>query len=93
MAYVALDAHRDGDFEPYVYRTRDFGQTWEPLMANLPSGSVNSMVEHPDNPDVLFLGTEHGLFVSTDAGGQWARKQYGLGGAPLRSVASRYPDG
>jgi len=73
VAYVALDAHRDGDFEPYVYRTRDFGQSWEPLMANLPSGSVNSLVEHPDNPDVLFLGTEHGLFVSTDAGGQWAR--------------------
>ena len=73
VAYVALDAHRDGDFEPYVYRTRDFGQTWEPLMANLPSGSVNSMVEHPDNPNVLFVGTEHGLFVSTDAGGQWAR--------------------
>lgn len=73
VAYVALDAHRDGDFEPYLYRTRDFGQTWEPLMADLPSGSVNSMVEHPDNPDVLFLGTEHGLFVSTDAGSHWAR--------------------
>lgn len=73
VAYVALDAHRDGEFEPYVYRTRDFGQTWEPLMADLPSGSVNSLVEHPDNPDVLFLGTEHGLFVSTNAGTNWAK--------------------
>ena len=73
VAYVAFDAHRDGDFEPYVYRTRDFGRTWQPLMADLPSGSVNSMVEHPDNPDLLFLGTEHSLFVSTNAGANWAR--------------------
>ncbi len=72
-AYVMFDAHRDGDFEPYVFRTTDFGETWTPLAADLPSGSVNSMVEHPDNPNVLFVGTEHGLFVSTTAGTEWVR--------------------
>ena len=72
-AYVAFDAHRDGDFEPYVFRTTDFGQTWTSLAADLPTGSVNSMAEHPDNPNVLFAGTEHGLFVSTTAGADWAK--------------------
>ena len=72
-AYVTFDAHRDGDFEPYIFRSTNFGETWISLAADLPSGSVNSMAEHPDNPNVLFAGTEHGLFVSTTAGTEWAK--------------------
>jgi hypothetical protein len=72
-AYATFDAHRDGDFAPYVYRTTDFGATWTPLHQGLPTGSVNVIVEHPDNPDVLFLGTEHAAFASTDAGATWAK--------------------
>jgi photosystem II stability/assembly factor-like uncharacterized protein len=72
-AYVTFDAHRDGDFSPYVFRTSDFGQSWRSLAATLPGGSVNSLVEHPDNPSVLFLGTEHHLFATTDAGVTWAQ--------------------
>ena len=73
-AYATFDAHRDGDFRPYVYRTQDFGATWTPLHAGLPEmGSVNVILEHPDNADVLFLGTEHALFASTDAGAHWAK--------------------
>jgi len=73
VAYVTLDAHRDGDFAAYVYRTEDFGATWTALHAGLPSGSVNVIVEHPGAPNTLYLGTEHALFVSTDRGAQWAR--------------------
>jgi len=73
VAYAAFDGHRDGDFSPYLFRTEDFGGSWEPLMRGLPSGSVNEIIEHPDNPDVLFLGSEHHLFVSTDAGASWAK--------------------
>ncbi len=72
-AYVTFDAHRDGDFDAYVARTTDFGRTWESLAAGLPSGSVNVLAEHPDNPNVLFVGTEHAVFASTDAGAGWAR--------------------
>ncbi len=72
-AYVAFDAHRDGDFDPYLFRTEDYGQKWDPVMKGLPSGSVNSLVEHPDNSDVLFAGSEHSVFVSTDAGASWAK--------------------
>ena len=55
--------------EALLYRSEDFGATWTPLHAGLPDlGSVNVILEHPDNPDVLFLGTERALFASTDAG-------------------------
>ncbi len=72
-AYVTFDAHRDGDFAPYIFRTDDFGATWTPLHGTLPEGSVNVIVEHPDNPNVLFVGTEHAPWVSTDSGRTWVR--------------------
>ena len=75
-AYATFDAHRDGDFRPYVYRTEDFGATWTPLHGTLPDmGVANVIVEHPDNPSTLFLGTEHAVFASTDAGASWAKMQ------------------
>jgi photosystem II stability/assembly factor-like uncharacterized protein len=72
-AYVTFDAHRSGDFAPYVFRTTDFGQRWTPVVGGLPSGSVNVIAEHPANPQVLFLGTEHSLWVSADSGRGWTR--------------------
>jgi photosystem II stability/assembly factor-like uncharacterized protein len=73
VAWVTLDAHRDGDFAPYVFKTTNFGQSWTEMTNGLPKmGSVNVIIEHPDNPDVLFLGTEHALFASTNGGQQWA---------------------
>lgn len=72
-AYVTYDAHRDGDFAPYIYYTADYGRTWAPRMTGLPSGSVNVIAEHHVNPRLLFLGTEHSLFASGDAGATWTR--------------------
>lgn len=72
-AWVTFDAHRDGDFRPYVYHTTDFGRTWTARMEGLPDGAVNVIIEHPDNPNVLFLGSEHALFASTDRGRTWAK--------------------
>lgn len=71
-AYATFDAHREGDFAPYVFRTTDFGATWTPLHGGLPEGSVNVIVEHPDNAATLFLGTENAAWVSTDGGTSWA---------------------
>lgn len=62
-AYVTLDAHRDGDFAPYVFYTADFGRTWVPRHGGLPTGSVKAIAEDPENPDLLFLGTEHALYA------------------------------
>ncbi|MEZ4416283.1 MAG: hypothetical protein R3E10_11110 [Gemmatimonadota bacterium] len=74
VAFATFDGHRDGDFRPYVFRTDDFGATWVALHAGLPAlGAANVIVEHPDNPDLLFLGTESALFTSSDAGAHWAK--------------------
>jgi photosystem II stability/assembly factor-like uncharacterized protein len=79
VAYATLDAHRDDDFRPHVFRTDDFGRSWTRLVQGLPpSGSANVIREHPKNGNLLFLGTEHALFVSTDRGREWRRLKANL---------------
>jgi photosystem II stability/assembly factor-like uncharacterized protein len=74
VAYVAVDDHRDGDFAPYVFKTSDFGAHWTALTGGLaPEGTVNDVIEHPSNPALLFLGTEHTLYVSINGGALWQR--------------------
>ncbi len=72
-AYVTFDRHREGDWSPYVYRTDDYGQSWQNLSHGLPSGSINVILEHPDNPNVVFLGTEHHVFISVNRGENWVK--------------------
>ncbi|HKW46495.1 MAG TPA: hypothetical protein VJN70_03590 [Gemmatimonadaceae bacterium] len=73
-AYVTLDAHRSGDFAPYVVRTTDFGKTWKSISAGLPGdASVRSIAEYPGKPNVVFAGTERYLFVTLDTGAHWSR--------------------
>src|SRR5919106_2048562 len=74
VAYATFDAHRDGDLKPYVFRTENFGRNWTPLVRGLPPESpVNVIKEHPRNPNLLFLGTEHALFYSADRGAEWKK--------------------
>jgi len=76
--YLTLDNHRYEDWNPYVFVTHDFGQSWESISNNLPRGNVNVITEDPRNPDLLYLGTEFGLFISMDRGQEWKRFQNGL---------------
>lgn len=71
--YVSLDNHRYDDFDPYVYRTDDYGQTWVRISANLPVGkSIYVVREDPVNPNLLFVGHEGGVHYSLDAGQTWS---------------------
>jgi hypothetical protein len=73
-AYVSFDRHQLGDFTPYVFVTEDFGRSFRAIDAGLPRlGWVNVVLEHPRNPDLLFVGTETGLFMTFDRGGKWLR--------------------
>jgi photosystem II stability/assembly factor-like uncharacterized protein len=72
-AYVAFDAHRSDDDEPYLYVTEDFGQTWKPLRANLPTGSTRVLREDIENQNLLFAGTEFAAWVSVNRGGSWTK--------------------
>ena len=70
-AYVTLDNHRRGDMAPYLFRTTDAGASWERLAPDV-DGYALSVRQDPINPDLLFLGTEFGLYISLDRGASWA---------------------
>jgi len=71
-AYVSIDGHKSGDLRPYVYVTRDYGDTWGDISANLPDyGNVNTIRQDPVNASLLYAGTEFGFFVSLDDGASW----------------------
>lgn len=72
-AYVTFDGHYDDDMAPYVFRTTDGGASWSAVSGNLPAGNpVKSLEEHPGSRDVLFAGTEFGLYVTTDGARTWS---------------------
>ncbi|HTK29977.1 MAG TPA: hypothetical protein VL309_10515 [Vicinamibacterales bacterium] len=73
-AYVSVDGHRSDDLKPYVFVTHDYGQSFESLTNNLPAfGDVQVVREDPKNRNLLYAGTEFGLFISLDAGHEWKR--------------------
>ena len=73
-AYVTIDGHRSDDLKPYVFVTHDYGRTWVAASGNLPAfGNVQVVREDPKNRNLLYAGTEFGLFVSLDAGRNWEK--------------------
>jgi photosystem II stability/assembly factor-like uncharacterized protein len=79
VAYITLDGHRSNNFEPHVFMTTDSGKTWTSIRANLPSfGSTYVIREDRRNPNLLFVGTEFGIFASIDRGRRWVQLKAGL---------------
>ena len=76
--YVAFDGHRTDDHKPYVFVTKDFGETFAAISDGLPVGNVNVIREDPKNRNLLYLGTEYAFYVSLDAGKSWKRFMTGL---------------
>jgi photosystem II stability/assembly factor-like uncharacterized protein len=71
-AYVTIDGHRSDNMDPLVLMTKDLGKTWTDITGNLPKGwSTKVIREDLANPDVLYVGTEQGIFVSLDRGSSW----------------------
>ncbi len=66
--YLALNGYRDDDFASYVYRSTDRGASWQPIGGDLPAEPVNILKEDPANAALLYVGTDHGLYVSMDTG-------------------------
>jgi photosystem II stability/assembly factor-like uncharacterized protein len=71
VLYVTQRGREDDDFAAYAYKSTDRGKTFTSIVGNLPAGPVNVIRESPTNPDVLFLGTDFGAFISTDGGQRW----------------------
>jgi photosystem II stability/assembly factor-like uncharacterized protein len=73
VAYVVVSAYRSGNYAPLIYRTGDRGKTWQGIASNLPAEWPGRVIrEDPFNPNLLFAGTEIGLFASVNRGASWA---------------------
>lgn len=82
VVYVTLTGYRFDEFNPYVFKSVDYGKTWTPLAGNLPMEAVNVIKEDHTNPQILYLGTDHGLYTSLNGG-----KSYDLFQGSIPNVA------
>jgi len=85
--YATFEGHRSDDFRPYVFKTTDFGKTWAAISAGIPGRHpVYVIREDLKNKNLLFLGTEYGVFVSRDAGRRWTSLQLNLPTVPVHDL-------
>src|SRR5437016_11703349 len=85
--YVAFENHQNADFKPYLYKSTDAGRTWTSIKSNLPANHpVWAIAEDHVNPNLLFVGTEFGLFFSIDGGLKWIQIRGGLPTVQIRDI-------
>jgi len=70
--YLTQNGKRDDDFSPYVWKSENYGKTWNNITANIPLGPVNVIREDPSDEKILYVGTDTGVFTSTDRGKSWS---------------------
>ncbi len=86
--YAVYNNHQNGDFKPYLMKSTDMGKTWTSINGNLPErGSTYAFAEDPVNLNLLFTGTEFGLFFSLDGGAKWTQLKGGLPTIAIRDIA------
>ena len=73
IAYAVFDGHNSGDMQPYVYKTSDFGMTWSNIITDNVIGTSRNIQEDYENENLLFLGTEFGLYITADGGNHWEK--------------------
>ncbi|MCP4978794.1 MAG: glycosyl hydrolase, partial [Maribacter sp.] len=88
IAYVALDNHKFGDYNPYLYKTNNGGKTWSAINNGLPKGTLTwRLVQDHVNKNLLFLATEYGIYVSFNQGAKWIKFSNGLPTISFRDLA------
>jgi photosystem II stability/assembly factor-like uncharacterized protein len=88
-AYTTFDGHRSDDYGIYVFATTDYGETWKAIRNAIPdsTGSVHVIREHPRNENLLFAGTEFGLWISWDRGANWTAFKNNFPTVPVDDIA------
>ena len=88
IAYVALDNHKFGDYSPYLYKTTTGGKKWISIVNGIPEGTlVWRLVQDHINPNLLFIGTEYGVYISVNQGDKWHKFSKGLPTISVRDLA------
>jgi photosystem II stability/assembly factor-like uncharacterized protein len=93
-AYIAADGHQVNIRDPHVYRTRDYGATWQKITTGIPASTLSYtkiIVEDPKRRGLLYLGTENAVYVSFDDGGHWQPLQNNLPHAPVSGIVVQEP--
>jgi hypothetical protein len=86
--YALFNNHQNGDFKPYIVKSIDAGRTWTTAGGNLPErGSTYAIAEDHENPNLLFVGTEFGMFFTVDGGTRWTQMRSGLPTIAVRDIA------
>jgi hypothetical protein len=96
-AYVSIDLHQMGDFDPYIYKTEDYGKTWSKISDGIPkseSSFVHVIKEDPKRKGMLYAGIDKGIYISHNDGKSWARLRNNLPPAPVywMEVQERFDD-
>lgn len=86
VAYVAKSGYREDVFIPFVYVTKNHGQTWTPITNGLPDAPVSVLFEDPDNPDLLYCGTDKGVYLTLTQGKKWIAFSGNMPPAPVRDL-------
>jgi photosystem II stability/assembly factor-like uncharacterized protein len=86
VCYASFDGHKSGDMKPYVYKTEDYGKTWTSLVSEDLPIYIHTVKEDFKAPNLLFLGTEFGLYTSIDGGKNWSRFKSGIPKVSIREV-------
>lgn len=84
--YVSLSGYRTDDFRPYLFVSTDFGATWRSIANNLPAECINVVREDPGNRDVLYVGTDLGVYASLDRGASWISLVSNLPSTPVEDL-------
>ncbi len=85
--YLSLNGYRDDDITPYLYVTEDLGVTWRSISKGLPTEAINVVREDPLVPNLLYVGTDRGVYVSLDRGASWTALPHELPNVPVHDLA------
>jgi photosystem II stability/assembly factor-like uncharacterized protein len=91
--YVSQNGYRQDEWTPYLWASEDFGSTWRPIASNLPFEPINTIREDPKNPEILYCGTDMGVYVSLDRGVRWHPVGTNLPSTPVHDLAIHERDG
>lgn len=84
--YAALNGYRWDDFSPYLYVSEDYGKNWKAIGTDLPLEPINVIKEDPENPDILYAGTDHALYISLDRGASFMQMNNQLPAVPVHDL-------
>lgn len=92
-AYLAASNYRQDDFQPYLFKTTDYGAHWTEITTGIPSNQFTWVIEQdPVNPNLLYAGTEHGVYFSLDNGANWQSLQLNLPDTPVHDLTTHGDD-